>query len=117
MGALFQYQNSDRGHYWIRRNGCRLGDSAVSRSSSREMAQNVKRPTPSPSMDARRMDSGLWIIREPWAFFPDRRLRSQIQMRHFDLRKSILVHHLVFLDHFTFPEEERRERVNLVGSQ
>jgi hypothetical protein len=49
--------------------------------------------------------------------FPRRGKRKSIAVRHLDLRQTLRVHDFVFLDHVVFIQDERRERVDLVGCE
>ena len=58
---------------------------------------------------------GLWITLKPWlSMFPGRRKAKSIVIRHLDLRKTLLIHHLVFSDDIILVQEKRGKGVHFI---
>ena len=71
------------------------------------------------SMDLRLLlTRALGVTLKPWRpLLPLRRKSKSITIRHFDLRQTLGVHHLVFLDDVVLVQQEGGDCVHLIGGE
>src|SRR5260370_31201041 len=70
-------------------------------------------------MDSRLLlTTALGVTLKPWRpALPLRRKSKSITIRHFDLRQTLGVHHLVFLDDLALVQQEGGNCVHLIGGE